>query len=702
MHPSLQVAKSPEPDPPSEVLAFAPYDAPMHFPHVRRQSVQPPAPQPSKLANKRDADEEGLKTDVARFKLLAQQDALVEPRAPIISQSEGGKEEEGEYRPAAQSPETYAEVQMRARNAGNTRAIDSVRVKKEVKEEEEGGNWNVTSETDLEDGEIKEEAYQPSALLLEVFAQGQDAMRARRDLRVRSEVAVKQEQEEATVGAVKTENVYVPSQALQDIFSRGQETLRERRAAMKSAATELRVEPENITQRLSVNPEPSDAPMPRGPPRNDDTSLREGDSSPTESAVQSVSAVSMFTTGTSKQSFVQLLSLLISFPVDVSSAMLPYTCRLKISPAVIVIGCHSTIVPRTLWTMDFPPGVTPGIRDDGFWGPHEYSLLPQLFCVDSPYMAWIPLEYDGLDVLRFLSQFQFALGPASTHFKPNLAWRRRGTVDPAVLAMFQADVNVVYTEVLTGIDVVKSRPDLSHIRLPLGAVERTYASLLALRVNFLTRQDVLEYAACLKRSMAELQGFILWSRELDVWMDPSSSIFDRAGRRLRGAVCEDMLSYESLHRMGVPAWCFVTGLPPAANVVSNSFDDGVSSVWSKCAMPNNKAHYFYPPLVDDRRTFELAARGYALRRDKLRRDTGYRKDLEEMDRLYDKLNKERQEAVVMMPGQTSCFFCFEGVSDRRDLYVRHVQDGASEYRPRTCCCRALRRFLGAIYWHNDL
>jgi hypothetical protein len=38
----------------------------------------------------------------------------------------------------------------------------------------------------------------------------------------------------------------------------------------------------------------------------------------------------------------------------------------------------------------------PCAKLDGWWGPHEYALLPQPFDLSSPYMAWIP----SLDAYR--------------------------------------------------------------------------------------------------------------------------------------------------------------------------------------------------------------------------------------------------------------------------------------------------------------
>lgn len=326
--------------------------------------------------------------------------------------------------------------------------------------------------------------------------------------------------------------------------------------------------------------------------------------------------------------------------MDVTNAAPAYCCRLRVSQEAEVIGDNTNFVPDTLDALDFPPRVSPGMRVDGSWGPHEYSKLPQLFCDEAPYMAWIPVQFDSLPIPHFISLFDFHSEPAPPQFIPTRAWPSRGSVAPDILDKFQADTTAIYVAVLHAFNRVQSNKAVGNIQLPLRALERTYASLLALRVNFLTCRDVLEYASCLKRSVAELQGFLLWVRDLDHWLDPLAVVQSR-GYVARGVVCEDLSTYNNMRRMGLPVWCFVSGLPPNVSTATNvlAATSFAYPGWSASVL-QNKALFFYPPVVSDGRDFELAARGYKPREDTLRRDKGYRKDLGAMEDLLDKIKRE--------------------------------------------------------------
>ncbi|KAJ7125539.1 hypothetical protein C8R43DRAFT_1030446, partial [Mycena crocata] len=253
-------------------------------------------------------------------------------------------------------------------------------------------------------------------------------------------------------------------------------------------------------------------------------------------------------------------------------------------------------------------------------------------------MAWIPLSYDGLTIPHRISTFLFNFDSTSPHFTPDRAWPSRGTVSANILAEFQSDVNAIYASTTAAFERVRSHTAMTALRLPLRAVERTYASLLALRVNFLTRRDVLEYVACLKRSVAELQGFLLWAKDLEAWIDPHAAR-ERQDYKMRGVVCEDLAIYTTLCRLGIPAWCFVSNFPSvprhSGRIVTRGFPG-----WSSSRL-HNKALFFYPPLVPDVREFELVARGYGVRIDKMHRDKGYRKDLDEMEATYEEINRKR-------------------------------------------------------------
>ncbi|KAJ6479901.1 hypothetical protein C8R47DRAFT_1198055 [Mycena vitilis] len=239
-HPPPRIPQSsqpPEPDPPSE-FAFAPYEPPLHFPRARSPGMPPAAtaPQPSSFANKRDPYEEGMYIRACwpqeeEQGLLKEAPLAAEPDECVVKlevKKEKVKEEEVS-RPLSLMQEMYAQVQeMNARNAESTGAT----------EEEGAEDREQLKVTPTEPTVPEPQAREPSNLLAEDL----DMKPSRIDPPVKSEEAVKQEQDR-----FKTEDVYVPSQELQDLYAQGQQVRHER---------------------LAVKPEPSDAPMPRAPPRN--------------------------------------------------------------------------------------------------------------------------------------------------------------------------------------------------------------------------------------------------------------------------------------------------------------------------------------------------------------------------------------------------------------------------------------------------
>ncbi|KAJ6478034.1 hypothetical protein C8R47DRAFT_1139197 [Mycena vitilis] len=292
----------PGPAPPSE-FAFAPYEPPLHFPRARSPDMSSTATaQPSNFASKHDPyeeeekeqellkeppltaepDERVVKSEVKKEEVTeeevsrplsqmreiyaqvqdmnvhitestgaterngtevreqlkdtpAEQTVPAEPEARV--KSEVNKEEQDEYRPSSQLLELHAKGQseMRVRNAENMKETE-VRVKTEVKEERADADVRVKTE-------VKREACEPSNLL----AKDPDVKPRPIVSRVGSEGVKREEVVKQEQDGVKTEDAYVPSQALQELYGQGQELRRER---------------------LAVKPEPSDAPMPKAPPRN--------------------------------------------------------------------------------------------------------------------------------------------------------------------------------------------------------------------------------------------------------------------------------------------------------------------------------------------------------------------------------------------------------------------------------------------------
>lgn len=223
-----------------------------------------------------------------------------------------------------------------------------------------------------------------------------------------------------------------------------------------------------------------------------------------------------------------------------------FDCWTEAYDDVLVVGSNVRYIPSILLGME---GVCDQVapREDSFWGPHEYSRLPQRFCPDSPYMAWCPIGYMGDHLPSHISSFRLDdLSSNPDHyFIPNRSWPSRGRFNMEIFETFQSDLNNIFYQVKQEMDAIRSDETLSHIRQPLRAVERAYSSALGLRVNFSTLYDIKQYLACLQRSVAELQGFLLWRRDEYAWASDTITLGSNPNH-CRGAVATTGSEYRFL------------------------------------------------------------------------------------------------------------------------------------------------------------
>lgn len=146
-------------------------------------------------------------------------------------------------------------------------------------------------------------------------------------------------------------------------------------------------------------------------------------------------------------------------------------------------------------------------RSDGWWGPHEYAVLPQPFNKTSPYLAWIPAlaayddprfeEFTSLDpsILR-LNFADYPLTPSCTsthsttpstggasHSIPRLPPKPlapdAGKVEYSLAstsetmhAVVKQQVFTLISQVKRAIDVASTNPDFASIRMPEEAIFR--------------------------------------------------------------------------------------------------------------------------------------------------------------------------------------------------------------------------------------
>jgi hypothetical protein len=361
-------------------------------------------------------------------------------------------------------------------------------------------------------------------------------------------------------------------------------------------------------------------------------------------------------------------------------------------PSVVIIGSNTDIIyARTF------PEETVGARSDGWWGPHEYSILPQIFDETSPYLAWIPTpsayedphfhEYTGLDAsLALLSFDKFPLilasmsagkpvGPPHHTFAglpsrpldldPGKVGLSFVSTSEAMRAIVKEKVFALISAVRQATNDANNNPDLKSIRMPEQAIFRLqqayYWNLLPGTVTTIGHVLVL---AALKRAAYELHGFLLWLKDNTLTdLSPQKGQFKKP-YKTRGVIVKNARDYHALSRMGVSVYMEadlnIFTLPRSAKETQLS----PIPVHRQLLVPygSRAGHhtflYFYPPIVEDFALFELAARGYASRLDNYEPNKG-------IDRLHAQLHKDTGGSLLLRVRVDS----YNIVSSQRSLRV---------------------------------
>jgi hypothetical protein len=323
-------------------------------------------------------------------------------------------------------------------------------------------------------------------------------------------------------------------------------------------------------------------------------------------------------------------------------------------------SCRSfvTIATNTEEIWPCPSAGSADPRTDGWWGPHEYAVLPQSFDRSSPYLAWIPslnsyndlqfFRYSGIDptIIR-LDFMHHPLVPVSGYYhpvpptaalsrypcsslpsKPTTATRKTTVLDfcsasDAMICVVKTQVDDLINRVRPLITQLDNDPDTRFVRPPEQALfylqQARYWNSLP-RTN--TERGHRLILGGMKRAAMELHGFILWHRDHRLSVDERPMVRKhQKWFRTRGAFVNNEDDYAFLAKRDIPVWMNIAvdafQLPRSARPVS------LTAIPIHCDLMFPRGHkdghhtaiFFYPPKVDDNALFELAARGYAGRLD---------------------------------------------------------------------------------------
>ncbi|KAG6371439.1 hypothetical protein JVT61DRAFT_9136 [Boletus reticuloceps] len=263
-------------------------------------------------------------------------------------------------------------------------------------------------------------------------------------------------------------------------------------------------------------------------------------------------------------------------------------------------------------------------RADGSWGPHEISLLPQVYDPEHPYLGHILVE--GHHHFRLPQSICcHRLRDSDFYRYPPLP--RRGYIKYSVTSVWRDEVD-------------SYRPWVLELYEELRTPHRSWTCrghpLHAPPHNFMSYRDAAKYTRALQRFIAEIHAFLIWGNNV---LGRSLKESDPPTQCFRGVYVSSLADFNHCSALAVPVFYLtpsaVSDLPDSRWVRLTELNTlcefrtwtdvhviGCSRDVVRGHLLHSKPLMFYPPHVDrsDPLAFERAARGYASRLDKQRFD----------------------------------------------------------------------------------
>ena len=259
---------------------------------------------------------------------------------------------------------------------------------------------------------------------------------------------------------------------------------------------------------------------------------------------------------------------------------------------------------------------------DGWWGEHEWTLYPQQYRREFPYLPWLRLpSKDATDILtKPLHKRMWQVHPTKTNIH---------SVDPGEFRKFKGKLEDVQTTVLGPLRVIDNDTHFRHVRPPTLAYRQAVEALDRLEMEFGAWRDFVEVVRGLQRNLRELLAFADW------WQDvqQGSSFQPPFPVPTRGAIFDDEDLYTKHSRRSIASYLIVPSdlfIPDPDKQVTLS-PRNLSRMDPISAQPLLHSLYlwYYPPHVRDVYTdFETAARGYGDRLDSFKPTNGLKRKLD--------------------------------------------------------------------------
>ena len=149
-------------------------------------------------------------------------------------------------------------------------------------------------------------------------------------------------------------------------------------------------------------------------------------------------------------------------------------------------------------------------RADGSWGPHEISLLPQMFEPEHLYLCYTIVDEHRCFHLR-QSIVSHRFRDSDFYWYPQLP--HQGYIKGTVTTLWHKEVDSYRQRVL------RLYEELQYVfpgpyKCPAIAVSRAEDTIFMLTHNIMSYRDAVEYTRGLQRFITEIHAFIVWGYSL--------------------------------------------------------------------------------------------------------------------------------------------------------------------------------------------
>ena len=157
-------------------------------------------------------------------------------------------------------------------------------------------------------------------------------------------------------------------------------------------------------------------------------------------------------------------------------------------------------------TIPAPPESAIIVGVDGFWGAHEWTVYPQPYRPEFPYLSWIPLRFPNTP-----TSSDIVTRPVEkTMWQPHGHKTNAHVVTPALLDELTIKWETIKASVQEPFQIVSSSSSFSPVQHPMEAYFRAVAALNQLKDYFEAWRDFVEVYRNLQRSLLELSAFLDW------------------------------------------------------------------------------------------------------------------------------------------------------------------------------------------------